>query len=102
MDANENELPISQTTVNKNNWTLITTRQIITSIDGIIKTAKAGTVNSWHWNDFKGYNKTDYTMGELQLDNQQKLEIFLETGKASLVMIYAIMALVEQVEASCL
>jgi hypothetical protein len=97
-DVHENELPISQTVVDKNTWTLITTRQIMSCLDGITKTTEAGKVNSWDWNDFKGYRKTTYTVGELLLDDQQKFEVFIETGKASMVAIYAIMTLVRQLK----
>jgi hypothetical protein len=96
-DVYENELPISQTIVDRNNWTLVTTRQIITCIDGLTQVTKANSVLSWDWNDFKGYDNKSFTIGQLQLGDQKKIEIFIETGKTSLVTIYAIMVLVRQV-----
>ncbi|HEY2580577.1 MAG TPA: hypothetical protein VGI43_02145 [Mucilaginibacter sp.] len=43
-DTSENELPISQTIIDKTNWTLVTTRQIISCVDGITKIAKADNI----------------------------------------------------------
>jgi hypothetical protein len=95
--VNEDELPISQTFIDENNWTLVTTAQIITCKQGIQKTIKAAEVKSWDWNDFKGYEQSPYTVGHLKDSNQLNFEIFIETGQASMVSIYAIMTLVGQV-----
>src|ERR1700733_14172934 len=51
-DIHENERPISQTTIDKNNWTLVTTRQIISCVAGITKITGAESVLNWKWNDF--------------------------------------------------
>ena len=79
-DIAQNELPISQTVADRLNWTLVTTRQIISCVDGITKIANPNKVQSWHWDNFKGYDRTSYTIGQLQLDDQQGFEIFIETG----------------------
>ncbi|MBD1366754.1 hypothetical protein IDJ77_23280 [Mucilaginibacter sp. ZT4R22] len=94
--VNKEELPISQTFIDENNWTLVTTRQIITSKQGIQESIQATEVKSWHWNDFKGYDKTSYTLGELHRNGGSDFEVFIETGRASMVSIYAIMTLVGQ------
>jgi hypothetical protein len=96
-DVCEDELPISQTTIDQNNWTLITTRQIISCVAGITKITKAESVLKWEWNDFKGYSKTAFTIGQLQTFNDSNMDIFIETGRASMVTIYAIRTLIGQV-----
>jgi hypothetical protein len=92
----ENELPIARTHVYADTWTLVTSRQIITCKDGIIIACQADKVLSWTWNDFKGYNKLPFTIGQLKFGDNQTLEIFIETGRASMVIIYAIRVLVGQ------
>jgi hypothetical protein len=96
LDLYDNELPITQTTIDHANWTLVTTRQIISCADNTIQIAKAAEVLSWHWNDFKGYDKAAYTVGQLQLAGQQQLGVFIETGRASMITIYAIRTVVGQ------
>lgn len=92
----ENELPIARTHVYADSWTLVTTRQIITCKDGVTKACQADKVFRWEWNDFKGYNKLPFTVGQLKFGDDQTLDIFIETGRASMVMIHAIMVLVRQ------
>ena len=95
----DNELPICQTIIDSSNWTLVTTRQIFTCKGGLTKLTKADNVLSWQWNDFKGYKNELYTIGQLELVNLRQIEIFIETGKASMVMIYTITSLVRQLSA---
>ena len=94
----ENELPISEVVVDAQNWTLITTRQIVSCMDGTIKAKQAKDVNGWKWNDFKGYNKSLYNMGQIKFSAMESLNIFIETKRASMVTIYAIMTLVGQLQ----
>ncbi len=89
----ENELPIAITLVDNNNWTLLTTRKIITNNKGTIKHTFANKVAEWAWNDFKGYKQKPVTLGKLTLDDNSTLDTIIETGNASMIMIYGIMTL---------
>jgi len=92
------ELPISHTVIDAANWTLVTSRRIICCIGGIIKVANAANVVKTEWGDFKGYNKTNFTKGYVKLDTGEEIDIFLETGKPSLVVIKSINTLVGQLK----
>jgi len=92
----EGELPVSMVVIDADNYTLITTRQIITCQNGSIALAKPNDIISWQWNDFKGYIDRSYTCGRLTLTDNQIFEVFIETGRASMAMIYAIRTLVGQ------
>ncbi len=92
--VSEHELPISRTLVDRNNWTFVTTRQIVSCVNGIVKAAPADKISIWDWGDFKGHNNVLFTVGTLQLDNDLPFEIFIETKRASMVTIYSIMTLV--------
>jgi len=92
----EDELPVSMVSIDKNNFTLVTTRQILTCQGGIIRSAKPYNIISWEWNDLKGYTDNPFTCGHLTFSDKQVFEVFIETGKASMVMIYAIRTLIGQ------
>ena len=92
----EGELPISHTVIDAENWTLVTSRRIISCIGGIINVAEAANVKYWDWGDFKASGKTDYTQGYVKLDDDEKVEILIETREASMIIIYSIMTLVRQ------
>lgn len=96
--ADENELPIVQTVVDALNYTLITTRQITTCVKGVIKNTKAINVQSVYWGDFKGYFKTEHTVGHLVLEDNRKMEIFIETGRASMITIHCLRKLIWRVK----
>jgi len=89
----ENELPIALTYVDKSNWTLLTTRQIISNINGAVKQTLTENVIQRKWNDFKGYKDKSTTLGQLTLADNMTLDIIIETGKASMIIIYGIMTL---------
>jgi hypothetical protein len=89
----ENELPIALIKVDNNNWTLLTTRQIISNINGEIKQALKEVVTHWKWNDFKDNKNQSTTLGQLTLNGNATIDILIETGKASMIMIYGIMTL---------
>ncbi len=89
----ENELPIAMTFIDNNNWTLLTTRRIISNIDGNIQIASHDSVLEWKWNDFKGYKDKPITYGQLKLIDEIVINFHIETGRASMIMIYGIRSL---------
>lgn len=89
----ENELPIALTYVDKTNWTLLTTRQIISNINGCINQTLPGNVLQKKWNDFKGYKDNSTTLGQLTLADNTTLDFIIETGRASMIIIYGIITL---------
>lgn len=90
----DNELPIALTFVDSNNWTLLTTRSIISTIDGLTKHALSRNVVHSTWGDFKGYKDKPTTLGRLTLSDYSTLDVLTETGYASMIMIYGIMTLI--------
>lgn len=64
--VSENELPIAQTLVDESNWTLGTTRQVISCVEGNSKSIYAQDIKRWEWGDFKGYNTTPFTTGSFK------------------------------------
>src|SRR4051812_11016214 len=77
-DNEENELPIAMTYVDNDNWTLLRTRKIVSSIKSDIQQASAASVTKWTWNDFKGYKDKPVTYGHLTLDSSTTINIIIE------------------------
>ena len=92
----ESELPIALTKIDDSNWTLLTTKQIISNISGELKHTLAEGVIHTDWNDFKGYKHQSTTVGKLTLKDDSTMYVLVETGKASMIMIYGIMTLTAQ------
>lgn len=87
---------ICSTIVNDTIWSVLTSRRIIT-LEGVgkiehylngLKRRDAG--------DFKGYSKQEYTKGFLHFDDDKIIPYFIETGKASMIMIYGVNTTTQQ------
>lgn len=52
-----------------------------------------GAVNKLY-GDFKGYRDRDFTFGQIQPQNGNELKYFIETGKASMIMIHGVRTLI--------
>jgi hypothetical protein len=98
LPSSDGELPVSQTFIDKENWTLTTTRRIASCHQGKIRESAAERIKTWHWGAFNIVKETPISLGELELDNGDTLRIHIERGKASMITIYAIMTLVGQVK----
>lgn len=86
----DHELPIAKTHIDALNWTLVTTRRIITCLSGLMQELPAARIKSYHWGDFKGMGKKPFTIGEIQSEEGDTINIHIETGRASMVIIYSI------------
>lgn len=87
---------ICSTIITDSIWSILTSRRIIT-LEGIgiiehylngLKRRDAG--------DFKGYSKQEYTKGFLHFDDNKIVPYFIETGKASMIMIYGVNTTTQQ------
>jgi hypothetical protein len=94
----EGELPISQTFIDKSDWTLVTTRRIVSCFNGQVRETAANNVSSWNWGVFKGHKSGQTSISEIKLNNGSVLNVHIEVGKASMIIIYSIMALVGQLK----
>ena len=98
--ALDGELPISITSVDNLHWTLVTTRRVVSCINGSITECEAKHIKSWFWGAFNASNREPVLFGELKLEGDDIHAVHIETGKASMITIYAIMTLVGQIKSS--
>jgi hypothetical protein len=86
----ESELLICSTIVHEKLWTVLTTRRIF-SYEGFgVMQHMLMNIKKWDYGDFKGYSKMNVTRGFIMFDNGDVFTIFIEAGRASMVMINGI------------
>jgi hypothetical protein len=86
MDAKE--VFICSTIISEQIWTILTTRRII-SREGVgLFEHKFEGIKNAEYADFKGYSKQEFTKGLLVFKDEKIIPLFIETGNASMVMIY--------------
>ena len=90
VELDEVEELICSTIINESVWSILTTRKIIT-LEGVGKVEHdlKGLIQR-NAGDFKGWSKQKYTKGFLQFDDGKIIPYFIETGKASMIMIYGV------------
>ncbi len=94
LDLAENELIICSTIIDKDNFSILTTRRLFTNIDGQLSTENIQGATDKLYGDFKGYQDKAFTFGQVQLQNGNEIKYFIETGKASMIMIHGVRTLI--------
>src|SRR4030095_11714762 len=61
LDLAENELIICSTIIDKDNFSILTTRRLFTSIDGQLSIENIQGATDKRYGDFKGYKDKDFT-----------------------------------------
>jgi hypothetical protein len=84
------EIPICSTVLDSNNWSVLTTRRLITNKASQLTERNIGDAFQRFPGDFKGLRDKEITMGTLEFKDGRKMEYFVETGRASIIMVYGI------------
>jgi len=94
LNMSEDELIICSTLIDGENYSILTTQKLITSENGIEQAESlSGAKDKWY-GDFKGYKGNLLTFGLVELENGDDFKYFIETGKASMIMIHGIRTLI--------
>lgn len=90
LELQEGELAIAYTWFSDDRWNLLATRRFIEQNNGKVSDIYGADIIEWDWGDFKGFLGDVNT--QIQLTTKSgKIEKFeIETGSASMVMIYGI------------
>src|SRR5690349_2775041 len=86
LDLADNEIIICSTVIDKENFSILTTRRLLTKKEGQLSTGNIQGATDKLYGDFKGFKDKSITFGQVQLQNGKELKYFIETGKASMVM----------------
>jgi hypothetical protein len=84
------ELPILYLFVDETNWTVITTRRIVYSVNGDIDSVRGSHVVRYWWGNFKGYGGQIVEQATLRTEGDEEHHCLFETGAPSMGSIYAI------------
>ena len=90
IELSENELVICSTVIDADNFSIVTTQKLITKENGILLSGDFNNATDKLYGYFKGHPNIPFTFGLIELDNGDELKYFIETGKASMVMIYGV------------
>lgn len=93
LDLAENELIICSTIVDSENYSILTSQKLITSENGTERIGSLVNAKDKGYGYFKG-NKDSLTFGLIELENGVELKYFIETGKASMIMIHGVRTLI--------
>ncbi|MDO6492888.1 MULTISPECIES: hypothetical protein [unclassified Cellulophaga] len=94
IDLKENELIICSTFIDSKNYSILTTQKLITKENGIKHIGNIIGATDKAYVDFKGYKDDSVTFGLIELEDGTDLKYFIETGKASMIMIYGVRTLI--------
>ncbi|NAS31852.1 hypothetical protein GTQ40_12770 [Flavobacteriaceae bacterium R38] len=87
---------ICSTIISDSIWSVLTSRRIIT-LEGVGKIEHyLSKLKRLDAGDFKGYSKQEYTKGFLHFNDDKIIPYFIETGKASMIMIYGVNTTIQQ------
>ncbi len=91
----ENELIICSIVIDSEHYSILTTQKLITNENKIENIGNVNGATLKSYGDFKGLNGEPLTFGLLQLENGTELKYFIETGKASMIMIHGLRTLIQ-------
>lgn len=93
-DLAEKELVICSTVIDEDNYSILTTQRLIIKEKGRTKSGSIEGAKDKLYGDFKGYRGKPFTFGQITLTNGTDLKYYIETGKASMVMIHGVRTLI--------
>lgn len=88
-ELHDDELIICSTLIDSNNFSILTTRKLITTENGIMNSGSLINAENLLYGEFKS-KEEDFTFGKIQLENGEILKYFIETRKASMVMVQGV------------
>ncbi|WP_338769264.1 hypothetical protein WAF17_09485 [Bernardetia sp. ABR2-2B] len=94
LELQENELLICSTVLDSENHSILTTQRLITKENGVEKIGSMNEVSDESYGNFKGYGDVEIIFGLVRLTNELELKYFIETGKASMIMVHGIRTLI--------
>ncbi len=92
------ELIICSTIIDSDNYSILTTQRLLTCEKGIEQIADLTNAKNKIFGNFKGCENELITFGMVELPQGNTFKYFIETGKASMIMIYGLKTLIRTQE----
>jgi len=93
-DWQENELVICSTFVDAYNYSILTTQRLLTKENSKEYIGNMQEAIYKDYGDFKGIKNNPFTFGAIILADGTELKYFIETGRASMIMINGVSTLI--------
>ncbi|CAD0221366.1 hypothetical protein [Chryseobacterium sp. JV274] len=100
VELNDEELLICSTIIDSNNYSILTTQKLITSENGVLESGLIIHAKNELYGNFKGHGNEKLTFGKIIIEHGKIIKYFIETGKASMIMIYGVKTLIQIKESS--
>ena len=97
-EFSKDELVICSTMIDEHNFSIITTQRLITAVNGNLQIGSLINAIDKGYGDYKGYYNTQTTFGNVRLSNGKELRYLIETGNASMVMVYGIRTVIQSLK----
>jgi len=94
LDLTQGELIICSTFIDGDNYSILTTQRLVTKQNGQTSAGNIAGATDKLYGDIKGHRDKTFTLGRIQLQNGTDLDYFIETGRASMVMIHGVRTLI--------
>jgi len=86
----DEEFIICSTEIEDNQWTILTTRRVITQNEAEFFDSRIIDLKTKNSRNFKGFGNISFVKAKIELHNGLEIPYFIETGEPSMVMIYGI------------
>jgi hypothetical protein len=90
----EERIIICSTIINEDNFSILTTKKLITLKNGRLSLGSCINATDKLYGKFKSKTK-DFSLGSVELENGEILEYFIETGRASMIMIQGVKTMIQ-------
>ena len=94
LNLTEDELIICSTLIDGENYSILTTQKLVTVENRRERAESLSRATDKGYGDFKGFKDDQVTFGLIELENEDDFKYFIETGKASMIMIQGIRTLI--------
>ena len=84
------ELVICSTVIDSDNFSVVTTQRLITKENGMLQAVIWKEATRKSYGDFKGYEMKPVTVGTIILADGSEMKYFIETGRASMIMVQGV------------
>lgn len=93
-ELHNDELIICSIIIGADNFSILTTKKLVTLQNGILSSGSLINSTDLFYGNFKSETQR-FSLGSVELENGEILEYFIETGRASMIMIQGVRTMIQ-------
>lgn len=93
-ELHNDELIICSIIIDADNFSVLTTKKLVTLQNGILSSGSLINSTDQFYGNFKSETQR-FSLGSVELENGEILEYFIETGRASMIMIQGVRTMIQ-------